>query len=433
MAESAEASPEIIDRFRIGPFYESVRFYDGTSFRAIRPFYSSLRSGDGDNAVHDVLWPIGTRHSLRRDYWWRAGISYGYNRGENTSSNSWSFNVFPVWFSGRDRVAGTYAALFPVGGYLPHTLFVLDDVHFALFPLYLDYKVNGARRNYWLWPVFSSSEEIPGETRRGFFPLYGSTERKDGRLDAIHRQRYVLWPLWNDAQYESSNNTGSSWMLWPFCGSVNRSNEQQRLFLPPLFSWTKTESTERLRCPWPICEIERGKDCNRVSIFPLCGVTRRPGLRKRYLLWPIFTDLSQDADGLQTERFQFFPFYTTQRRNRTNYDGTQKMVDSFLRFWPLFSLEERSDGSSTLRALDLIPIRNASGVDRNWAPFWTLFSRTEKDGVASWDFLWGLIKFKTETEPVIMRESVEAVKKAVADVPPHEALLTDLRETRDDN
>lgn len=421
-------SPRIVSRFRLGPFYESARTDDGAVFRAVRPFYSSLCDARTRTEVQDLLWPLCTRHSLRDDTWWRAGVAYGYDRAEHTASNSWSFNVFPLWFSGRDRVAGGYAALFPVGGYLPHTLFVLDDVHFAMFPLYLDYKVNGARRNYWLWPLLSSSEEIPGEKRHGVFPLYGSTERRGSTLGSVDRQRYVLWPLWNDARYESSRNPGSSWMLWPLYGSVNRSNEQQRLFLPPFFSWTKTDSGSRLRCPWPLLEIEKSKRTDRLSIFPLYGDTRRKGERKRYFLWPFFSGLSLETEELRTDRFQFFPFYTRQRRSGKAGADAERTVDSFVRVWPFFSRETRADGSSHLRALDLIPIRNASGVDRNWAPFWTLFTRTEKDGEAHWDILWGLIKFTTETEFGPTPETIESVKRAAAVPIPEEPLLQDLRE-----
>lgn len=401
------ARPKIESRFRIGPFYESLRTDDGSTFRAIRPFYSSLQNEKDGVAIRDMLWPLGTHHKLRQDSWWRAGIAYGYDRDGNDAESSWSFNVFPLWFSGCDRVKGDYAALFPVYGYLPHTLFVLDEVRFALFPLYLNYEVNGARRNYWLWPLFSSSEELPGVKRYGFFPFYGRTERKGSRPGAVDRQHYFLWPLWNSTTYESGNNDGGSWMLWPLAGSVCRSNEQQRLFLPPFFSWSRTDEAYRLRCPWPLFEREKSPTADRLSIFPLYGNTKRGSTRKRYWLWPFFTDLNSDADGIETERFQFFPFYTEQSRVRKTDKG-KKPMDSFLRVWPFFSKETRADGSSSLRALDLMPVRFAAGVDRNWAPFWTLFSRTERDGIASYDLLWGLIRFTTGAKKDSGVESGEA-------------------------
>jgi hypothetical protein len=46
--------------------------------------------------------------------------------------------------------------------------------------------------------------------------------------------------------------------------------------------------------------------------------------------------------------------------------------------------------------LELNLIRYSGGVERNWAPFWTLYERTcTPDGTARHDLLWGLIQWTT--------------------------------------
>ena len=105
----------------IGPFFE----YDGARrFAAVRPFWSTTPT------TEDFVWPLGTWHTDDDQFWYRfLFLVYGHDR---------SFNVFPLWFSGTERKTDEFHwAAFPFWGSHPHLLF-MDDIHFALWPLYMD-------------------------------------------------------------------------------------------------------------------------------------------------------------------------------------------------------------------------------------------------------------------------------------------------------
>ena len=440
----AELSPEvanptgnvdrIVSRLRIGPFYEQAVTESGARFWAARPFYSRLVDPLSETRITDVLWPIGTSHRLHESSWWRAGIAYGTNDDVNDPESPSTWNLFPVWFSGRSRQMEDYWAFFPLYGHLPHTLFVLDDVHFTLFPLYLDYEVNHVRRRYWLWPFFSSHDERPGVERHGLFPFYGSARHKGRDEGDSIEQRYCLWPFWTSGRYNEARNPGTSWMFWPLWGSVSRSNETQRMFLPPFFSYAKTPDTTRWRMPWPLFESVRSPRETRTSFWPFYGDTRRDGERSHYILGPLINWFTLESGGQTTKRFYFFPFYLTQERTFRQKDGTVKLHDRFTRVWPFYANEKKADGSSTTRALELLPIRGAGGFERNWSPFWTLFRRSEQDGVVQIELFWGLIKIRREsrkTEPEKPEEvepgtpvpGKEETGKVVPLLPPETPLL----------
>ena len=44
--------------------------------------------------------------------------------------------------------------------------------------------------------------------------------------------------------------------------------------------------------------------------------------------------------------------------------------------------------------LELSLIRFSGGIERNWAPFWTVYERGEQGGRVAHDALWGLVQFR---------------------------------------
>ena len=69
----------------VGPFFE----YDSEmDFVAVRPLWSTTP------CTEDFVWPLGTWHTNGDSFWYRfLFLVHGHER---------SFNVFPLWSSGRD-------------------------------------------------------------------------------------------------------------------------------------------------------------------------------------------------------------------------------------------------------------------------------------------------------------------------------------------
>ena len=348
----ALAAPAVAE-INIGPLFG----YDADrDFVAVRPFWSTTPT------TEEFLWPLGAWHTNDDTFWYRfLFLAYGHER---------SFNLFPLWFSGRDRETDEFHwAAFPFYGSHPH-LFFMDDIHFALWPVYMDYSVKDVRSRAVLWPFFSWKE--PPREAVGVWPLWGWSRLREST------HFYTLWPIITCADYAEDRDTpgkGESWMIWPLYGEVNRARETQRLFLPPFFSWAETPQTWRLRCPWPFVDIERGPKRDRWSVWPLV----EHSVQKRYAdggaddeIWRFGWQLVEKTRS----RLNIFPFFTKEK--------------DFLRVWPFWS-RQVEDGREKVKVPDLIPIRNADGIARNWEPFWTLYSSEDlSDGRVRRRFLFNI-------------------------------------------
>jgi len=415
-------------QFRFLPLYEQrfASFGDNfpeSSFYAVRPFYSQVRDPASDTEIYDVLWPLATVHCHNRASWWRALNFYGdRRRGEDGSLIDYSFCIFPVWYNGRTRDDESYWGLFPFYGTHPHLLF-MDDIHFAVWPIYMDYSVNGVRSHAVLWPFISWKDE-PREAL-GIWPFYGYSHKRESD------HKYVLWPLFTWASYESDRDTsgaGYSWMFWPLVGCVSRERESQALFLPPFFSYAETDIAMRWRLPWPLVDVEVGRQRNRVSVWPLWeqisgfpyssktgenGATLPPAEEHTWRIgWKLVERTRLETDRTLEKRFSLFPFYTDEDSwvkagaSTKASDAEAEAVaqgsahepslkSSYFRIWPFYA-SATENGETRRRFLELNPIRHSGGTERNWAPFWTFYTNeTRKDGSTRHTLFWGIIKFTT--------------------------------------
>jgi len=347
--------------FQVGPFYEQRPDLD---FHALRPLWSCEREKT------DVLWPVYAQH---RD-WWRFCL---VTHWQSYANDGYQFEIMPLWFNGRTEQGEDYAGLFPVCGHHPHFL-LMYDLDFCLWPLWTSYRMPRPSKDGWmtsravLFPLFSWRDDGAW----GAWPVYGVNYQRE----SVHR--YALWPLATWASYAEDRDTGgagSSWMVWPLCGRVDRVREKQVSVVPPLFSWTEVNGGWRLRCPYPLVEVERNRDRSRESFFPFYEHVRTYG----------FGDGKSQGDVYRfgwrlvesyPEESRVFPFW---KRNR-----------SHLRVWPFY--EERSDKDSTWRgALALFPITWVDSIDRNWAPYWTFYQSVSDGKGTDHSLLWGIIRWRS--------------------------------------
>ena len=346
----------------IGPFFEH-RLNDG--FTAVRPFWSSSAEKE------DFLWPTGTLHTNGDSFWYRFFfLIYGHEG---------SFNFFPFWFSETERDSGKcHWAFFPIYGSHPHMLF-MDDIHFTMWPLYMDYSVKDVRSHSVLWPIFSWKDS-PRESF-GVWPLFGWSRLRESS------HRFALWPIITWADYYEDRDTsgaGKSCMFWPLFGTVERERERQVLVLPPFFSWAKTPETRRLRCPWPLVDIELGPKRDRWSVWPVVEHSIQKNYSERTaddVIWRFGWQLAEKTNS----RLNIFPFFTKEQ--------------NFMRVWPFWSRKIENNRQS-VKVPDLIPIRHADGIVRNWEPFWSLYTSEElPDGSVRRKFLFNIFWY-TSDKPI---------------------------------
>lgn len=352
--------------FQVGPFYEQR-----SDFAAFRPLWS--REGE----TTDILWPIFTSH---RD-WWRFGCFTHY---QENREGGYQFEVLPLWFNGRESAdASAYWGLFPLWGEHPHFLF-MHDFRFCLWPIWMRYRMPRPSQQKWMTTnaVLFPFVHWRDDGSWGFWPLYGVNHQRESD------HRYALWPIVTWADYRDDRDTGgagSSWMIWPLCGSVSRERESQWMVLPPFVSYVETLDGWRGRYPYPLVEIERRRERHRTSIFPLY---------ERVVNYRFYDGAESECITrfgwrlveLLPDETRVFPFWTSRD------DGT------YFRLWPLWESRTAADGSVSSRFLSIVPIRWVDSVDRNWAKFWTLYEREWNPVCTTHSLLWGLIRWRVINE-----------------------------------
>ena len=399
-AEDARRGGErLVSNWHVGPFFEYRRAEPGgATFWALRPFWSRVRAPAARTAADDALWPLFTYRSHADAAWWRAFLLASGDA--RAADPSWSVNVFPLWSSGADRTGAGYWGLFPLYGRHPHVLF-MDDWSYALWPLWHTYEVKGVRSRAVCWP-FVTWRDAP-RAGAGVWPLYGTARLREST------HRYALWPLVTWARYDEDRDTsgaGFSWWALPFYGEVRRARERQTLVLPPFFSYAETASGRRWRLPWPLFEREETTARARLSIWPFWEQvrgfaygTRAEEERTWRVGWKLVERTELTTARTRETRLSVFPFFTWERRwTKAASEGAPAVLSSsYLRVWPLWRAETEK-GRTRSRTLELMPIRHGEGVERNWAPFWSLWERDERpDGRTRHSLFFNFISWQSET------------------------------------
>lgn len=398
-AQSVRQEGRTLSHWHLGPFFEYRRAQDDATFWSLRPFYSQVRDSETDTVVRDILWPLGTYHYHDNASWYRALIAYGDARDNDPS---WSFNIFPFWFSGADRFDAGYWGFFPFYGEHPHFLF-MDNWSFVLWPIWQTYTVKDVRSHGVFWPFVTWRDDPRAGV--GVWPFYGTAHQRESD------HSYCLWPLFTWASYQDDRDTsggGFSWMFWPLYGQVRRACETQTLFLPPFFSYARTDSMTRWRLPWPFVDIAHSSIRDRISVWPFYesidgysynrGKDEMPEERTRRYGWYLVEDSELETSVSLETRFTVFPFWTSEHRYAKAKDGSRAEVASYKRVWPFWSSETKK-GRSRQRALELIPIRHSEGFDRNWSPFWTFWECWDRgDGRTRHALFWHLVTWHTQPD-----------------------------------
>jgi len=367
---------------QIGPFWQQS---DGG--KALCPFWSSKTVPEAGRSAQvdttDVLWPLFTSH---RD-WWRFCLLAHY---QEQKDGGWQFDVLPLWFNGVDPKKGSYWGLFPLWGTHPHFLFVYD-LEFCLWPLWMRYRMPRPSTPFGDDPWMTSNAVLfpffhwRDDGSWGVWPLCGVGHQRESD------HAYALWPIATWATYRKDRDTagaGRSWMLWPLWASVERERESQWSFIPPLFSHAKTPSGSRIRCPWPLFELERTSSRDRLSVFPLYERTVSKGYGDGAVEASVtrfgwrLAEFYFDGKG-ELEESRVFPFWTKNR--------------DFLRIWPFWSSEslDRKGEVVRSRCLELFPIRWVDAIDRNLAPYWTFYESVSNPIYTDHSLFWGLVKWRT--------------------------------------
>ena len=450
---SRDTTPEGHSRLRVlGPLFERQEA-DGKTFTAVRPFYSRTFDAGNDRTLREYLWPVAMDKDFRGETYWRILLAYENDFVSTNSSARHRFIIFPIFYSGKDIHDESYFAIFPLGGKVNEFL-GQDKIWFALFPLYMYMSVNDVRTydvlwplisrttghdvsrfrffpfygqsskgNVWtkrfvLWPIWTSAHyNYPdGQTGGGFvlFPLFGHTKLTD-------QETWMLLPpffRWsrNDKGYHSGN------LPWPFIQYASGKNEKFCIW--PLWG-TRHSGNGNIRSSffiWPIGstldEDRVDYDLHRFSLFPLAfyeSKTEKKGIGGQVSAVtgtaaakdcrPPIEQKPEDKTSATNVMAQTSEVDSSSPSNTpTEYAGAPESAASeegvqvnnaksgrFFKLWPLASYQ-REDEAIRIRFLDLWPGKSLPAVERNFAPFWTLYSHVRVEGASEDELLWGFFR-----------------------------------------
>lgn len=365
------------------PFYACRTNSAEMSFQAWRPFYSTSTSAE--RWRKDYLWPLYTRKGFKQERYGRflfLGWSADFSP-ETARHRTW---LLPFYFRGTSAQGEDYLAIFPLGGTL-HEFMTRDRIAFVLFPLYARSSINEVQTTSVLWPIGSKTSGDRVERFR-IWPLYGTSVLEDE-----FRKKFVLWPVYTSVKYTNDRNPGGGFMLFPLYGRIATEKAANYWVLPPFFRFSRGDGSRVVHAPWPFIQWWDG-EVHKRYVWPLYGKKQTDSFTRRFWLWPLVWDGWTAHAGYDAHRFRLLPFFHYESTIATQPNGPHAAGEARARYWKLWPLLswERQAQASRVRLLELWPLRSTAGIERNWAPIWTLYRREKNPDTVSHHLLWGLYR-----------------------------------------
>jgi len=367
-----------------GPFVDTIRSPEDWTFRAVRPLWSTWSNPGLETTNSEYLWPVASKRRQEEQRSWRVLLSWGWNWDVDDPESRHRLWILPFYFQGRSKNGHDYLALFPLGGTIREFAF-WDRIDFALFPLWVRSQMGDIEANTWLWP-FISRTSGKGVERFRVFPFYGYNER-EGR----GRKTFVLWPFWTHVRYTMPGSSGTGWILFPLTGHLKLTDQETWWVLPPFFRVSVGDEQNRIFGPWPFYQREKG-EVDKFYLWPLYGRKQLAGVDQRFFLWPLgHYEKSTQPTGVKS-RLHLLPFFRHYTSEPSEVMKGEEMSSSYTKVWPLYSHLSKGDGEVRRTVIpDLNPMRGGP-IERNYAPFWRLYMRSEVEDRVDTEVLWGLYR-----------------------------------------
>lgn len=302
---------------------------------ALHPVFSLSTDAGADATEFDSFYPLLTYDRFGHEYRFQLLQLLSFSGGQTqTETNVSRFTLFPIYFQQRsDDPAKNYTALFPFYGRLKNRLF-RDETDFALWPLYVK-----TTRGAGVTPIKQES----------FWAL--PNRRLRARQGEVTTYNFVV-PIFHLRYGDGLRG----WQLWPLAGHEHKDVTSRTN------SWGDTETV--------------------------------PGHDKRFFLWPLFFNETQNIGTTNTERQQaLLPFYSYLRSSQR---------DSTTYLWP-FGVTITDDRGGKYREVDapwpLIVF--AHGEGKTARRVWPFFSQAHNAALESDWYLWPIYKFnRVKADPL---------------------------------
>lgn len=300
----------------------------------------------------------------------------------------WQFNEHRLFFPFYWHDTADSFALWPLYGDFKN-LFHYDRIQFALWPLYKKTQRDGVlsysapwpflawmqgpeKQGARLWPLAGYTP--PGNTREGrwfwLWPLGHAMTFATGPLKGLELNMFL--PFW----FLADHNKRKIAYYFPFYGYSKSPQRTSRAWLWPLYA--RTDSIQppftKHSVLWFFLSHRVGPGERRAFyLLNLLGWHHVPGKYARsHFFWPVamykFDHLGKEDAGFDFIRHYLLPFwYAQDKKWETGLHEYRRTL------WPLCAWG-KGEEERFFRLLQLIPTAPGGGIERNWAPLWTLLS-----------------------------------------------------------
>ena len=372
--EKGEKTTEIL-----GPLFYSSKDRESKHL-AFRPFFYWEKE-EREFSRLEYLFPLGKYKRTDRevDSYFVPLVSTHRDLTQEVEEKKRTF-LLAIW--GETEEGESYGGFFPVYGHLKER-FGKDEVNFCLWPIYSDTR-DGENRTYTLlWPFFSFSEGGGRESVK-IWPLYGY-DRKEKDYD----KAFYLWPIFQfEKRYLYTDDPTDIQMVFPFYVSFRSSHQSRTSVLWPFFDHTQNEETHYSQWdfPWPFLRWAEGDETSIFRLFPLYGRKQLKDQESGFFLFPIHW-YHREVEKDYEKRIVHFLLLS---KDQTEIWKTEEEEAQSFRLWPFFAYKSRRDGSMNFFAPVIIP-SDEEGVERNWAPLFSLYQyRRGARGEGESRLLWGV-------------------------------------------
>lgn len=410
------------------------------SMTALHPVFSYYKNKVDESREFHLLWPL-LAWSYRAEAWGetdrhRLGILplWFSASGVRDSGPYWYRYLFPLYFEGEQAEAGgRYFILFPFLWYarnaqLAVPLFPRRTQNFtAVWPLAGDFRgyFNRDRFRFLLWPLFVESWDRQGDDAFKVYsfiwPIFGLYQSDNDRIHGFRvwplfsrvvredefTRAYWLWPLGHFRKGRISQTddrqedvllflpfygkvrrpTYDYDMIFPFYGKLDMKGRKTRGYALAIYNEDDNLRTgiRNHRILWFLVswtsEIPRDPELSHNGVregyrgggvFPFYVSRTKSNAERRTILWPIYHEKSNRYEDHDFDRTYLMPFYANQVKQFDD-GGTEArtFVFPFFRKWRL------ADGEQYRSILHLWFYTKWDGIDRNWAPLWTIWKKWE--------------------------------------------------------
>ncbi len=398
LALSSESEPE--------PGLPSISYEQPKPPRTMTlpPLFYYHHDPDTDSSEFDLLYPVFTYDRFGSEYRWQLLQIISDSGGGNQQTNIQKrLSFFPIYFQQRSTdPALNYTALVPFYGNLQNHFF-RDEIHFVMFPLYLETRKRDVTTDNYLFPFFHRRH---GEGLQGwqFWPLAGQERKtvstKTNSFDEVeivggHEKSFVLWPFYfNNKLGLGTDNPQTQQLLLPFYSLQRSPQRDSSSYLWPVgltYTVDREKKYHEWGAPWPLVVFARGEGKTANRIWPFFGQARTPILESDFYLWPLYKYNRAQAAPLDRQRTRILFFLYSDLSEKNTAAGTAlERTD----LWPLFTARRDHQGNERLQILALLEpiLPNNKSIERNCSPVWSLW-RSEKNprvGTAKQTVLWNL-------------------------------------------